>query len=234
MSRDKRLFLHYIGNPRNPKREMIIPFVILATGTSKNKGVAPPLRQKSLKHETRNVKAVGSHFSILATGTSKNKGVVPPVHRESLKRETRKVSKSHFGISATGTSKNKGAVPPLHRESPKTETRNAKSVQEPFRHFSYRDFKEQRSISSTASGIAETRNAKCESCPGAISAFRLLGCQETKGRSSTASEIPETRNMKCEKRPRAISAFRLPGLQKTIGYSLFVFSVSTTLHGKTS
>jgi hypothetical protein len=39
-------------------------------------------------------------------------------------------------------------------------TRNVKSAQKSFRHSGYREFKRQGSHSSTASGIAETRNMK--------------------------------------------------------------------------
>jgi hypothetical protein len=61
---------------------------------------------------------------------------------------------SHFGISATGTSKDKGLLSSTAFRNP--ETRNAKSAQEPFRHFGYRDFKGQRVLSSTAFRNPET------------------------------------------------------------------------------
>jgi hypothetical protein len=216
-------------------------FDISATGTSKDKGVALPLYFETPKCKMR--KAPMSHFDISATGTSKNKGVALPLHFETPKREMRKTLSSHFDISVTGTSKDKGFLSSTAFRNPKT--RNAKSAQEPFRHFGYRDFKGQRVALFHC--ISKPRNAKCENHPGAISTFQLLGLQRTKGcslplhfetpkrkmrkvprshfgyrdfkgqRVALFHCISKPRNVKCEKRPGAISTFRLPGLQRTKG-----------------
>jgi hypothetical protein len=80
---------------------------------------------------------------------------------------------SHFGILSTGTSKDKGLLSSTAFQNP--ETRNVKSAQEPFRHFSYWNFKGQRGCSSTAFRNPETRNVKSAQEP-----FRRFGYRDFK------------------------------------------------------
>jgi hypothetical protein len=138
----------------------------------------------------------------------------------------RKAPRSHFDISATETSKDKGFL--FHCIS-KPETRNVKSAQEPFRHFSYRDFKGQRVSLPLHFENPETQNAKSAQ---EFSTFRLPGLQRTWG-LSLSTAFRKLRNPEMRKAPRSHFDISATGPQKTWGLSLCIQS-QTTLHGRSS
>jgi hypothetical protein len=196
--------------------EMISPFAISATGTSKDKG---SLSSTAFRiPETRNAKCK-SHpgaFRYFGYRDVKRQRVIPPLHRESPKPETRNVKAAqepfrHFGYR---DSRDKGVF--LHCIG---NPRNPKCEKRPKAISAFRLPGLQRDKGSLfhCIGNPETRNAKCKSAQKPFRHFGYRDFKRQRGRSSTASGIPETRNAKCKSRPGAISAFRLPGLQRQRG-----------------
>jgi hypothetical protein len=225
-SKDKGVSLfHCISKPRNAKCEKR-PGAISAfrlPGLQRTKGSLhcieiPETRNPS---KTKCEKRPGAISAFRLPGLQRTKG-----YCIQTQTEMRKAPRSHFGISATGTSKDISL--PLHFETPKREMRKA-----PRSHFdiSATGTSKDKGVSLTPLHFPETPKREMRKAPRSHFGISATGTSKDKGVSPPLHFETPKREMR--KAPRSHFGISATGTSKDTG-SLFMFSVSATLHGKSS